>query len=58
MTSDESYLEMKIYPVMKVIVVREVITCELQNDKKFYAVKNVEIRMYADIHHLCAFYEY
>ena len=43
MTSDENYLEMKIYPVMKVIVVREVITCELQNDKKFYAVKNVEI---------------
>ena len=58
MTSDESYLEMKIYPVMKVIVVREVITCELQNDKKFYAVKNVEILIYADIHHLCAFYEY
>ena len=41
MTSDESYLEMKIYPVMKVIVVREVITCdaELQNDKIFTQLK-------------------
>ena len=41
MTSDESYLEMKIYPVMEVIVVREVITCdaELQNDKIFTQLK-------------------
>ena len=39
MTSDESYLEMKIYPVMKVIVVREVITCELHNDKNFTQLK-------------------
>ena len=39
MTSDEGYLEMKIYPVMKAIVVREVITCELQNDKIFTQLK-------------------
>ena len=29
LSSDESYLEMKIYPVMKVIIVKEVMTCDV-----------------------------